>query len=414
MNRFTFILTLSALALGAGCLRHDLLRETPVKWDVDLVQREAEFFDELRTHLLPEGLVVYMKRPPGDLAALYRQGTVQADGAYFNGQLLAALVFKYKVTGDPEILELVKNIADGHHLLVEGSGYSGLVARSFGKTEPSSTELVYRRDGSGDGLIGWTFGTAVFSKYIDDPVRKARFAGDVKAIVEHLRRHDLKIYEDEDRPTPYGNFKTPVVGVPIGHYAVAMMGLANLAVFLNPGDSSCRDFLAYLVEEDYHRQARHFYSWFPHHADNSVAYAMNLAVAFLFDDTPHRRKFYAEGREAFWERCYDWQLALYALLYKWTGGDSKSSMIRDSIDRLRNLHPYHRRLVNEKEVTVSHSKIVPVEDRRFSSSVWTRDVRDELTTQEGERDAVAYCRVDFLLGYWLGRFLGEYNPEAGE
>jgi len=410
--RVLMFLTLSlALAFLCGCPTHNLLRETPLKWDVNLAEREAAHWTELQTHLLPEGLVVYMKRPPYDTAALYRQGTVQADGAYFSGYVLATLCFKWKVTGDPALLEQAKKVWDAHHFLVTGSGYPGLVARSFGKNDPNDEAYVFRKDGSGDGLIGWMFGTTAFVRLVDDPVRRQQAAADVKAICEHLRKHDLKIYEHDGKPTPYGNFKTPVVGVPIAHYALPMCGLAALAVYLNPNDEACAEFQRWINEQHYPRQTQYFYPWFPQAADNSCAFALNLVTAWWNDENEHRRGFYRQGADAFWARCYDWQMALFALCYKFTGGDDHSSHIRDGIDRLRNVSPYYRQLVDEKRK--EHAAIVPIEDRPFSSAIWTRDVWDELLSQEGERVDVYRSRQDFLLAYWFGRYLGEYG-EAGD
>jgi hypothetical protein len=410
--RTILFLTLCAVALLilGGCPTHRLLRETPVKWNFDLVKYEGEALAELRTHLLPEGLIIYQKRPPYDAAALYAQGTRQADGAYYSGYLLAALTYKWKVTGDAETLELAKRVWDAHHKLVADSGYPGLVARSFGKTNPADPGYVFRKDGSGDGLIGWMFGTSAFVRHVDDPVRRAQAAADVKAICEHLRKHNLKIYENETTPTPYGNFKTPVFGVPIGNYAMPMCGLAALAVYLNPGDAACENFQAWILGKDYHRQTRYFYPWFPHRAFNTCTFIMSFVVAMQNDESPHRRGFYKRGADSFWERTYDWQNAFFGLCYKFGGGDNRPAYVRDSIDRLRNMPPYFDMILDEKKYTKAHAAIVPLEDRTMSSSYWTSDVFEELTKQDGPRDPIKLSRQDYLVAYWFGRFQGEYKP----
>lgn len=405
----TLLVAFGAAFFFLGCPTHNLLRETPVMWDVNLVEREKADWDEFKTHLLPEGLVVYLKRPPGDVAALYKQGIGQADGAYFTGVALTMLVMKWKVTGDPEVLAMAKKTWDAMHMLVTGSGYPGLVARSFGKNDPTDPGYVFRRDGSGDGLIGWLYGASTFSKYVDDPVRLSQVAMDVKAICAHLRKHDFKIYEGPNTPTKYGDFKTPVMGIPIGHYAIAMMGLGTLAVRLNPSDETCIGFLDWIMDKDYHRQCQHFYSWFPHHADNSMAFALNFFTVWSNDQSTHRREFYKSGIESFWDRTYDWQMALYALIYRFGGGDDHSSHVQDSIDRLRNLTPQYSRIINENQYVKEHTKIVPLEDRKLSAFLWTRNVIDELTKKTGPFDPNSYTRLDFLVAYWFGRFIGEYK-----
>lgn len=404
---FLTLCTLAALLLG-GCPTHRLLRETPVKWDVNLPAYEGTALAELRTHLLPEGLLIYQKRPPYDAAALYGQGTRQADGAYYSGYLLAALCFRWKVTGDVETLALAKNVWDAHHSLVAGSGYPGLVARSFGKADPASPEYVFRKDGSGDQLVGWLLGTCAFVRLVDDPVRRAQAAADVKAICEHLRKHDLKIYENETTPTPYGDFKTPVLGVPVGNYAMSMCALAALAVYLNPGEATCADFQRWLFEKDYPRQCRAFYPWFPHKAFNACTFCISFVVAWWNDEDAGRRRYYREGADEFWARVYDWQMAFFGVGYRFIGGDDHAAHVQDSIDRLRNVPPYFDKVLDEEKHTKEHAAIVPIEDRTFSSGYWTHDVYHELTKQDGPRDPVKLSRQDWLLAYWFGRYLGEY------
>lgn len=396
------------LVLGfAGCDSNELLRETPVM-DTDLVAVERTNAQEIQSHLIPEGLLIYAKRPPGDLKALYKQGTEQADGAFHNGLYLAALSFKFAVTKDP--VDQARAIAcwKAHHLLVAGSGYSGLVARSYGKVDPSDPTLTFRRDGSGDGQGGWLFGTNWFTKLAADDVSKAEAAADVKAIALHMRKHHLKVYQDENTPTPYGDFNTPVMGVPIGHYGVAMMALANLALKLNPGDGECEAFLNWLIEMDYHRQAQYFYPWFPHSAANTFMYGMNMITLWSNDESPHRREFYRKGADEFWARSHSWQMAFYALSYKFVGGSDHASDIADAIARLRNLTQRFNPYADQYQHTKEHNKVIPLESRPVTSTEWSSSAYDELLKAEGGDPSLDYSRQDFLLAYWFGRYLGEY------
>ncbi len=353
-----------------------------------------------------------MKRPPGDVTALYQQGTRQADGAFFHGQYLGMLVLKWKITGDDSLLPIIKKAWDANHMLVAGSGYPGLVARSFGKNKPEDPGYIYRKDGSGDQMVGWLFGTSLCCTFVDDPQRKAQAAADIKAICAHLRKHDLHIYENETTPTRYGDLKTPVFGIPIGYRAMPVMALAVLAVKLNPGDATCKNFLSWILKKNYHHQVTAVYSWAPHKGANLNVYLMSAFIAWWNDETPRRRKYYKEGVEGIWDRAYDWQMAFYALIYSYIGGTDHSGHITDSIDRLRNLTQRYNRTTTEKEYLKSHLKIVPIEDRPMTSSYWAADVVEEVTKIEGEPlDTVSYCRMDFLLAYWLGRFLKKYPAD---
>jgi len=402
------MIVLLAVVFMAGCPSSELLRETPVM-DTDLAAVEKAHSQEIQTHLLPEGLLIYAKRPPGDPKALYKQGTEQADGAFHNGLYLAALSLKYAVTKDPADQAKALACWKAHHLLVSGSGYSGLVARSYGKHDPSETTLTFRRDGSGDGQGGWLFGTNLFVRLAADDASKAEAAADVKAIAMHMRKHDLKVYQDENTPTPYGDFKTPVMGVPIGHYGVAMMALANLALKLNPGDGECEAFLNWLIEKDYHRQAQYFYPWFPHSAANTFMYGMNMITLWMNDESPHRREFYLAGADAFWERSHAWQMAFYALSYKFVGGTKYSGDVTDAVARLKNLTQRYNPYFEQDKNTKSHTKVVPLECRPVTSILWSSSAYEELTKAEGGDPTLDYSRQDFLLAYWLGRYMGAIN-----
>ncbi len=396
-----------------GCPTHRLMEKTPVMLDVDLESLEKAHFDELLQHVLPEGLVVYMRRDPGTLRELYRQAASQADGAYFNGCMLAMLSFKYAATGDLEALDLALKAFDAHHFLVSGSGYPGLVARSFGKMRPSDPGYVFRKDSSGDALSGWLFGTSVFLRHIDDPARKSLAAEDLRAIVRHMRKHDLKIHSSENEPTPYGYFKRPVFLVPIGHRAAAMMALSPLALAANPADSDCLAFRAFLEEKGYPGQCGAFYSWFPHHADNSMMYVMNLLTALMNDTSTRNRAFYLQGMEEFWERVHDWQMAFFGLAYKYSGGASEPDSMRDSIERLRNVPRRYRQTSGEDGGDRRRGSIVPIERRPMTSSYWAQNPWIESADPAGDPGPVSRCRLDFLLAYWFGRCMGEYEP-AGE
>jgi len=396
-----------------GCATHHLLQETPVL-DVNLPSRERVLYEEMLTHILPEGLVVYMKRPPGTLRELYRQGAVQADGAFMNGCLLAMLSLKHAVTRDPVVRALALRVWSAHHRLVTGSGYEGLVARSFGKRNPSDTGLVFRRDGSGDGLMGWVFGTGAFVRLLAGPCEKKEAAADLRAVVRHLARHDLDIHQGPDQPTPYGNFRTPRAGISVGHLALGMMALAALARKLNPHDEDCRAFFDRLLRDDYPAQTENFYAWFPHHADNCATYAMNLVTAHWFDTDTKRSRHYAEGARAFWRRTHDWQMAFYALVYRFVGGRDRPASIRDAIDRLANMPPWHHQMMSQDGNVRRRTGIVPIEQRPQTSFFWSQNVFKELTaSRQGPLDPVARCRLDFLLAYWFGRYVGEYSGGTG-
>jgi len=403
-----FIVAALFPALSAGCLPGPA-RETAVA-SVRLAEREKACREEARRHLLPEGLIVYRMDWPDTLALRYGRARRQADGAYFQGLFTAALAQRASMTKTEEARREALRAWRVLHRLMEISGYEGLVARSFGKKSPEDEAYDVRDDASGDQVTGFVWGTYWAWRCLGTGEVKQGAAKDLRSLVAHLKRHDMKIHRRPGDPTRFGQYDVDVLGlVPIGHRAVGALAVALLARVLNPGDEVCAGFLDELIRRDYHRKARYFYPWFPHSAANTVNYLLNLFLVWTLDESPHRRGFYAVGRESAWNLTHDWQMSLYASLYLAMGGESHARQIEDSLRRLRNLPD--RFLWYENEEKAWRVNVVPIENRPSSTSYWSQSPRLELVGRD-EAAPVRIARIDFLSAYWLGRYFGYYR--AGE
>jgi hypothetical protein len=397
-------LTLACLA-PAGC-HPGAAEKTPIA-EVSLRDRAERHLEESRLHLLPEGLLVYRMDWPDSPETRYRRAAAQADGAYFQGLYVAALAQRAALTKRPEDREEALRAYRALRLLMRWSGYEGLVARTFGRREGRGKAYEVRDDSSGDQVTGFLWGTYWALALLDEPEVRQGAAADTAALARHLRRHGLKVHRREREATKYGDYDVDVLGVlPIGHRAVGALAIALVARLANPGDAECEAFLDELVRRDYHRKTRWFYPWFPHSAANTVNYLLNLFLTWKLDESPHRRGFYAEARDAAWDTSHGWQMAFYAALVRAMGGAGHAEDLEDSLRRLRNLPDRHTWFTDER---VSwRLNVVPIERRPSSTSWWSCSAQRELTGRAETEEPVRIARVDFLAAYWFGRWAGFY------
>ncbi|MHC4600883.1 MAG: hypothetical protein ACYS47_17970 [Planctomycetota bacterium] len=381
--------------------------ETPVA-DVRLADLEKRHREETRTHLLPEGLIVYRMDWPDSLAKRYNRACRQADGAYFQGLYAASLAQRAALTGDADAREEALKAYLALHRLMVQSGYEGLVARSFGKRSLDDEGYEVRNDASGDQVTGFVWGTYWAWKCLPLEEVRRHASADMTALVAHLRRHDLKVHRSPDEPTRFGDYDADVLGiVPIGHRAVGALAIALVARLVCDGPAGT-DFFGELVKKDYHRFARYFYPWFPHSSANTVNYLLNLYLTWVLDESPHRRSFYAVGRESAWRLTHLWQMSLYAALYKAMEGKEEARDREDALRRLRNLPTRYTWF--RDEIVRWRANVVPLERRPSCTTFWSKSPRLELM-EHGKPWPVRIARIDFLVAYWFGRFHGYYRED---
>lgn len=392
----------------AGC-HPGVAARTPVA-DVMLADRAADCLAEARTHLLPEGLLVYRMDWPDTEAKRYRRARRQADGAYFQGLYVGALAQRAALTGEAADREEALAAWRALHRLMTGSAYDGLVARTFGKRAEEGAALEFRDDCSGDQITGFVWGQYWALKLLDAEEVAEGAAADLKALVAHLERHDLKVHRRPDEPTRFGDYRVDVAGmVPIGHRAVGALAVALVALLACPDEPAVAAFLDRLLAAGYPAKVRWFYPWFPHSSANTINYLLNLYLVWELDADPGRRAFYEGGREEAWELTRLWQMPFYAALVRAMGGARDLELVDDTLRRLRNLP--HRHTWHEDEEVRWRLQVVPLERRPSSTSHWSQSPRLELVGR-GEEAPVRIARVDFLSAYWFGRVHRFYG--AGE
>lgn len=397
---------LPVLALACGPRR---AVRTPIR-DVRLDRLAQKHLEEVREHLLPEGLVVYRMDWPREPVSLYRRAAGQADGAYFQGLLVGALCMRAELTGKPEDADEARRAYLALRRCMALSGYPGLVARTYGKTSPDQKGLVARTDSSGDQVTGFVWGTYWALRLLGDEKIQAGAAEDSLALVRHLHKHQLKLHQRENQPQEFGQYDADVLDlIPVGHRAAGALAVALLALETNPDHPETKAFLDGLIRRDYHKVTSYFYSWFPHRAMNTINFLLNLYLVRELDASPHRRKFYKEGFEAAWSLTHGWQMAMYAALYRAAGGSHHLGDVTDSLIRLRNLPDRHTWYRNEQRRW--RLAVVPIEERPSCTSYWSNSPRTELASHDGVIEPVRIARIDFLAAYWFGRYTGLYSED---
>ena len=166
------------------------------------------------------------------------------DVATWNGPLLAALSYKYAVTGDRQTLARIERLLRGLHFLQTVTGQPGLIARcALRRDTPIHTATL--RHVAEDGTVYYVRSDAAKGTYNqvvhgysvmmllawhDLPADVQALARrDLQELVHHLVEHDYRLTERDGRRTTYGDL-TPIVatvGVPFNAqlaYAIVSAG----------------------------------------------------------------------------------------------------------------------------------------------------------------------------------------------
>jgi hypothetical protein len=150
-----------------------------------------------------------------------------ADGATWNGALLAALGWEYAVTKRGEVLERIADLLEGLHLFVEVTGMPGLPARCvYAGTDPvgkatqryvatDGTSYVYRGEPAKGTytqlLVGYA--TLLLTAFDDlPPAAQQRAREDLAALVLHLVQNDWHITLADGKQARYGSLRPLLLG----------------------------------------------------------------------------------------------------------------------------------------------------------------------------------------------------------
>ena len=143
-----------------------------------------------------------------------------ADTVTWNGALLAAMSYRYAVTGDADALDFCRTLLRGLEFACEVTREPGLPARCVTQADEPVGDLIwrYRREGmrpvrfrsdAAKGTLNQVAqGLIVCQLLCGDALGEfdGRRAGNLSlALADHLVRHDYKLTEADGNETEYGN-----------------------------------------------------------------------------------------------------------------------------------------------------------------------------------------------------------------
>ena len=144
----------------------------------------------------------------------------RGDSTIWTGTYLAAQVFHYAVSGDPEAYGEILSTVDTLHHHLHVTGRPGFIARYRGPdeypfnegcpdehclpAEGTYTGDIFMTNTSRDQYTGWFFGMVMAHDVIDDAAVKARIAADVAEVVDALIAQNWWIIDVDGLPTTAG------------------------------------------------------------------------------------------------------------------------------------------------------------------------------------------------------------------
>lgn len=196
-----------------------------------------------------------------------------ADVSTWNGALLAALSYRYAVTGNRATAERIAALVEGLRFFQEVTGIPGLAARCVLQTEEpvhkarlryvdaEGTVYHYRADPAKGTYAQLVMGYAVLLMHAADALSEAdrrRAREDLAALVDHVVAHGYRIAGRDGEPTRYGNLDPLWLGVAIPFNAQVMTAMVASAHRFPPQDAErrgrfAREFERLRAEHPYYR-----------------------------------------------------------------------------------------------------------------------------------------------------------------
>jgi hypothetical protein len=409
---------------------------------VTLAAKADRFERHLDRFMAPEGILLY-RQPAADPGTNSSPPSPEyaalADAAIWSGALLGAESLRYAVTRDASALARVRSLANGLENLHRITGVRGLLARTLAPrtdNDPREGQGDWRRgatpfhaylwkgDVSKDQYSGVVFGLGLAAFLVDVPDVRATVAATAAAIADHLIEHDLKITEAGGETTTYGDLDGFYGPVPIGLNALIALSAYKVAAFANPDTPRYTAAYDRLINDGYADAAYWTKAQIlgkTNHNNDNMQWLAVLPLIFLERDPALRRAYERSIARTFeYVRLEGNSFANFVAIAA-LGHDP--ALRDDALHTLR-LYPLERRVfpVDASGDTRFHHTCLdnrrglpkadgplPIHFRSASSWAW-RDDPYALISPSATEGEIEYPAADYLLAYWLGRYLGSVTP----
>ncbi len=405
--------------------------------DLSLAEKAVRFERHLDRFISPEGTLIYRRTSlePGKPAPPLDYGTF-ADTAIWTGALLGAESLRYAVTRDPAALARVRALVGGLERLHDVTGVRGLFARTIVRREaPDPRESTdgawragtgefagyrWRGDVSKDQYSGVIFGLGLSALLVDDAEVRARAARLSAAIADHLVANEERIVDVGGETTTYGDLRGRIAGVPIGLNALIVLAAYKVAAHTNRDERRHAEAYAAAVARGYADIA--YWAKFQvlgiTNPNNDNMQMLVTVPLLALERDPSLRRAYERSIERTLRHVRREGNAFFNLVGLQALGYDRD-LHEDALLTLR-LFPLERRifavdatgdarfattLLDNRKGVEKADGALPVNYRPASAWAW-RDDPYALRHAGGAVGEVESPAADFILAYWLGRWLG--------
>ena len=369
------------------------------------------------------------------------------DNAYMTGMVLGAISMKHAVTKDAADRELAGQLLDGLNLLCTVSGKPGLLARAAwpvgreffddGAWRPGADgKHTWRGDVSSDQITGVIYGYAMAYDLVADEDQKAVIARNVAALVDHLLDNDLRIIGYDGKPTMWGRYEPEYVRQRERMNALLFLQHLKVAAHVTGAPRFSEAYRRYAVDEDYAsvavkaRRLADPLSGRVNHSDDVLIFLAYYPLLQLETDEALRGK-YLESLSRTWQGengrpgvAGEANPFYTFTAKKFLGEDIDPAPAVATLERFPLDMKWNQNTIAGYETKFGfrfdpkptspepeEGAPVPVDRRVKTWSAWVQDPyrsRGERTGDPG----IEYNGHDYLIGYWLGRYLGDVSPDG--
>ena len=403
-----------------------------------LAKKAALFEHDIRERFLFDGQIACKLKVPTEQRPFVAYN--MPDNAYMTGIYLASLSMKYAVTKAPADREAAAASIRALNLLCTVSGKKGLLARAaWPLDKPFEDDGVWREspdgkhkwrgDVSSDQMDGVIYGYTVAYDLVANEEEKKEIAKNVADLVGTLLDNDLKIIGFDGKPTRWGNYTPLYVKTAEPMNALILLQHLKAAIHVTGDERFEREYRRLAVDDGYAKAAvRARRMLFSINYSDDVLLFLAYPPLLKYETDPALRELYVKSLRRTWEGAGKrpgvkaQANPFYAFIAHDLLGDD--SGVAAGIDVLK-WFPLDMKWNSETvagyekefDFTFDPVPVKPVPepgesfpfDRRAKTwSAWADSPR------QGDRTAdtlMEYNGHDYLVAYWLGRYLGLIAPE---
>ena len=360
------------------------------------------------------------------------------DGGH-TSHYLAAMSFKYAVTGDPEDRAEAVNTFTAMVWLEQITGTDGFFARAIWNDEgdlgqraeggsgglpakwyeTEDGEWWWKGDTSSDEVNAHYYAVSIFHDLVAEGDEKLRAQQHLARISDHIIDNGWILRDNDGEPTRWGRWDPDYLLRPYGISARGLNGMEAqgymwTAIGLT-GEQRFKDGLAQLIEWDYHRYTLRQKHAFPRQYivpwDNELAFRTYHPLLRYADD-PYLRGIYMRSLERHWEIMRMQKVPTYNFMYGGlTGNDCEVDVA------VQHLREWMLTTINHDFRNIHRDDLLEPEPGYTPLATGTRGLSPrETTAMWGSRSAIEMNggsggrgvtpAIGWLEDYWMGRYYG--------